>query len=54
MYSNINNSLPMMIIEWQSYMECASAKSTTDQSQCQAKGADYYECLHHKKEVSYQ
>lgn len=37
--------------EWQSFMECYSSKSTTDPSQCAAKSADYYECLHHKKEV---
>lgn len=38
-------------IEWQSFMECYSSNSTTDPSQCTAKSADYYECLHHKKEV---
>ncbi|KAF5105162.1 hypothetical protein DV451_000078 [Geotrichum candidum] len=33
-------------------MECYSSKSTTDPTQCAAKSADYYECLHHKKEIA--
>ncbi|VVT54133.1 uncharacterized protein SAPINGB_P003923 [Magnusiomyces paraingens] len=36
--------------EWQSFLECYTASSTSDVTKCQAKSADYYECLHHKKE----
>lgn len=35
-------------------MECYTSKSTSDASQCVAKSADYYECLHHKKEVCFE
>ncbi|KAF5100526.1 hypothetical protein D0Z00_001254 [Geotrichum galactomycetum] len=45
-------NLSLSNLEWQSFMECYSSKSTTDPTQCAAKSADYYECLHHKKEIA--
>jgi NADH dehydrogenase (ubiquinone) Fe-S protein 5 len=42
------------LVEWQQFVECYSAKRTTDTKACKPMAEDYQECLHHQKEQARQ
>ncbi|CAN6674620.1 hypothetical protein TRVA0_058S00452 [Trichomonascus vanleenenianus] len=46
----INGGMARCFPEWQRFVECYTAKRTTDTNQCAPMAEDYGECLHHQKE----